>query len=104
MEQITSAPLIEAASAEAVEHQSNPPPPVDGRAIYFNGFSVAIAVGDVAIPIYRNGMHFATLNVSYSIAKSLAESLTTLIAQLEKATGNHIMTVDEVHKAVKSTE
>jgi len=104
MEQISSAPALEAAPAKAVEHPPNLPTQLESRAIYFNGFSVAIAVGDVAIPIYRNGNHFATLNVSYSIAKSLAESLTTLITQLEKATGNHIMTVEEVLKAVKSTE
>ena len=77
---------------------------MDGRSIYFNGFAVAIALGDVAIPLYRNGTHFATLNASYSIAKSLAKDLSELIVKLEKSTGNYIMTVEEIHKAVKPTE
>lgn len=99
-----SAPSPQVAPAKVPEHAAPLPFSLEGRAIYFNGYSVAIAVGDVAIPIYRNGNHFATLNASYSVAKSLAQSLTDLISQLEKATGNHIMTADEIAKAVKQTE
>jgi hypothetical protein len=75
------------------------PSPQGITAIYFNGFGAGISMGDIAIPISLNGVHFATLNVSYSVAKTLGESLVSLISTLETATGNHIMTAQEIEKA-----
>jgi hypothetical protein len=101
MEQHADAPPQQPPSVQA-GFPGVPPSPEGIKAIYFNGFAVAISAGDVSIPLFRNGVHFATLNASYSVAKTLGESLTSMITQLEKATGNHIMTAQELQKATDS--
>jgi hypothetical protein len=71
------------------------------KAIYFNGFAVALSACDVSIPIMRNGVHFATLNVSFSMAKTLAHALHQMIEEMEKTTKNRIMTAEELQKALE---
>jgi hypothetical protein len=65
---------------------------------YFNGFSVAVAIGDVLISLNQNGKQPLILNTSYTVAKTLAQALTESISQLEEKTGNHIMTVNEIQE------
>lgn len=68
--------------------------------IYANGFVNAIGTGDVAI-LFKNGNSpAAVVNLSYTVAKSLAAKIGYLIAQLEEGTGNTIMISDEINKAM----
>ncbi|WP_143741793.1 hypothetical protein [Thiorhodovibrio frisius] len=64
--------------------------------IYFNGFTASIGVGDMILAIDRNGQPAAVLNISYTVAKTLAQSLSSLLATLEEKTGNSIMTTEEI--------
>lgn len=68
--------------------------------IYFNGFIVGIGTGDIMITLEKNGLPITVLNVSYTVAKSLAEKMTEIIQNLEKKTGNTIMTTDDIHSKV----
>lgn len=95
MDQPTSVP------APAATVQALPQLAPTGNTIYFNGFAMALTMGDVTIPISRNGHQFATLNVSYSVAKTLGLALIDVIERLEKITGNHIMTAQEIEKSIE---
>lgn len=68
--------------------------------LYFNGFTNATGSGDFLLILQRNGRPVATLNTSYTVAKTLAESLTKMVARFENTTGNRIMTTHEVEAAL----
>lgn len=74
--------------------------PESCQAVYFNGFSMAIGTGDVLIALQLNGKPNLVLNTSYTMAKTLAESLIDGIKDLEGKTNTTIMTVRDVTTAV----
>lgn len=64
--------------------------------IYANGFICGIGTGDIGI-IFKNGnLHVGALNLSYTVAKTLAIKLGQIIADLESKTGNEIMITDKI--------
>ena len=66
--------------------------------IHFNGFINTTGAGDVMIVLESNGQPVAIVNGSFTVVKTLAQKLQTLIINLEKKSGNTIMTTDEVDK------
>jgi ACT domain-containing protein len=72
--------------------------------IYCNGFTNALGMGDVILILHNNNRVAATVNVSYTVAKTLAEKLAALITQLEDETGQTIMTTDEVRQKMEKNE
>ncbi len=72
----------------------------DIQRIYANGFINAVGNGDVVIVLKNNDKPIATLNLSYTVAKTLSKKLGTTISLLEKNTGNSIMTTDQIEKAM----
>ncbi len=68
--------------------------------IYANGFSNAMGIGDIMILLKNSGKPIAVLNLSYTVAKTLSMKLGALISQLEDATGNAIMTTDDIKKSL----
>ena len=64
--------------------------------IYFNGFVNALGIGDVVTVLQRNGKAVATVNMSYTVAKTLAIKLNGLIQSLEHDAKTEIMTTDDV--------
>ena len=68
----------------------------DVEQIYFNSVVNSIGSGDILIVLERNGKPVATLNTSYTVAKTFALKLAQLIGNLEGLTGNTIMTTDDV--------
>ena len=66
--------------------------------IYSNGFNIVLGTGDVNVVLKRVGETVATLNLSYTLAKTLSEKLGGLIKFLENKTGNTIMTTDDLEK------
>lgn len=73
-------------------------------AIYFNGFTIGIGNGDIVFALERNGKPVAALNASYTVAKTLAQKLGRIMAQLEEASGNRIMSTDEVGDALSKIQ
>jgi len=70
--------------------------------IYFNGFVSTIGPGDVLIVLEQNNKPVATINTSYTVAKTMVAKLNGLINSLEVKTGNKIMTTDHIDQAMKS--
>ena len=65
--------------------------------IHFNGFINTIAAaGDFLVVLESNGKPAAALNASYTVIKSFANSLTQIAEDLEKRSGNKIMTSSEI--------
>lgn len=64
--------------------------------IYFNGFITSVGIGDVMVILQQANKPVAILNMSYTLAKTLAEKLGVAIANLEKESGNTIMTTDDI--------
>jgi len=68
--------------------------------IYANGFINALGIGDVMILLQNSKKPIAVLNLSYTVAKTLAVKLGALISQLEDSTGNTIMTTDDIDRSM----
>ena len=69
----------------------------EAPSIHFNGFINTIAAaGDFLIVLESNGRPAATLNASYTVVKSFANSLAQIVEDLERRSGNKIMTSSEV--------
>lgn len=68
--------------------------------LYVNSFVNAIGSGDVIISLGQNDKAVATVNMSYTLAKTLAEKLGVMLADLERRTGNNIMTTDDINHAL----
>ena len=64
--------------------------------IYFNGFVTSVGMGDVMVVLNQTNKPVAILNMSYTLAKTLAEKLGRGIAGLEQKSGNTIMTTDDI--------
>lgn len=65
---------------------------------YANGFANALGAGDLVIVLERNGTPIANINLSYTVAKTLALSISQSIAHLESATGRPMLTTHEVER------
>lgn len=68
--------------------------------IYANGFISATGMGDIVILLKNADTPIAVLNLSYTVAKTLAIKLGGLITQLEEATETTIMTTDNISSAM----
>jgi hypothetical protein len=65
------------------------------NSIYINSFAAGLSTGDVFVVMQRNGVDIGTLNMSYTVAKSLGDALNMLVSSLEKRSGRNIMTSNE---------
>jgi hypothetical protein len=80
--------------AEAMESQ-------EVGSTYFNGFTLTVGAGDVALILTLNGKPTRVLNCSFTVSKTLAEILSEAIQGLENASGNTIMTTNNINEALK---
>ncbi len=73
--------------------------------IYANSFACFQSNADVGVLFQQNGQPTAVLNLSFTLAKTLAEKLNQILVDFEDKTGNKIMTttiIDEkIHSSVK---
>ncbi len=70
--------------------------------LYANGFSLGTGNADLVTVLQLNGVPIAVLNMSYTLAKTLGESLLVAVKELEDKTGNEIMTTKFVDEKKKS--
>ena len=71
---------------------------------YANGFISAMGTGDICLFLKQADAPVAIVNLSYTVAKSLALMLGSVIAELEKKSGNTIMTTDDINKLMSSNK
>jgi hypothetical protein len=72
--------------------------------LYANGFITATGNGDALVVLQQNGKSIATLNLSYTMAKTLTLKLGHLVKDLENKTGNTIMTTSDIDIALLNAE
>jgi hypothetical protein len=68
--------------------------------IYFNGFVSTMSSGDVLTVLERNGKPVVILNMSYTVAKTLAMSLGQIISQFESGVGRNMLTTHDIKEAL----
>jgi hypothetical protein len=69
--------------------------------IYANGFAAGLGNADLMVVFQLAGKPVAILNVSYTLAKTLAQKLGGLVTQFESAIGQELVTTDKVDIAIK---
>ena len=74
---------------------------VDMLSLYVNGFSVTVGSGDVMFVLKRNGQSVAVLNMSYTLAKTLATKVGGVIANLESKAKTVMLTTDDVDTSLR---
>ncbi len=71
----------------------------EDKSLYFNGFAVALGMGDIVITLTKNGVPTLTLNASFTVAKTFGQAITATVSKLEELAEHDIMTVDKVAAA-----
>lgn len=69
--------------------------------IYCNGFTNAVGNSDVMLVLQQNGKPAGVVNMSFTIAKTLSQSLKEIIDSIEQKSNQSIMTTHEVEKFLK---
>ncbi len=69
--------------------------------IYSNGFLNAVGQGDTLTLLLQNGKPVAVLNLSYTVAKTLALKLGQVIKNIEADTGTTILTTEVFSDAIQ---
>jgi hypothetical protein len=64
--------------------------------IYANSLGITVSTSDVLIFLEQNGAPKVTINMSYTLAKTLAVKLGNSIGTLETSTGRPMLVTDEV--------
>ncbi len=82
--------------AEMVDNAVKDP---DVPKLYANGFITGIGKGDISITLQRNAQPVAVLNLSFTVAKTLALKLGTVINDLEDKAQTEILTTEQFNKA-----
>ena len=72
--------------------------------IYCNGFTNVLGGGDIMLVLQQNQRPQATINLSFSLAKTLSVKLGQMIKLLENKTGNRIMTTDEIQTSLMKND
>ena len=69
--------------------------------LYANSFECALGLGDVALLLKNGNKTVGVLNMSHTLAKTLAMRLGDLIRFLEAQSETPVMTTADVEKALK---
>jgi hypothetical protein len=72
--------------------------------LYANGFVTGLGMGDVYVVLERNGNPAAILNMSYTVAKTLAAAIGNAIAQLEEKSGREMLTTNDLVRVFSKKE
>ena len=64
--------------------------------LYVNGFINTLGTSDIMTILERNGEPIAVLNMSYTVAKTLATSLGEIVARLEELSGRDMLTTKQL--------
>jgi hypothetical protein len=72
--------------------------------LYANGFILAQSASDISIILLTNGAAVSVLSVSLIAGKTLAAELSRTLANVERALGETIPTMDEVLQKLKAAE
>ncbi len=94
---------------------TQPPAPVDPvsaafsdpniRKIYANSFAGGVSTADVFVILFSSNTPQAVVQLSYTVAKTMGQELMRIVGELEKQTGQTILTIPEIQaKLFPTTE
>jgi hypothetical protein len=63
---------------------------------YANGFVNGLGMGDAYIILQTNDQNAAVVNMTLSMAKTMANNLLVMIQNFEQETGQKVMTMEEI--------
>lgn len=69
-----------------------------GPTYYANGFVNGLGMADAYIVLQTNDQSVAVVNMSLSMAKTMAKNVLSMIETFENQTGQKVMTLDELQK------
>jgi hypothetical protein len=80
-----------------------PPQPVPMvPLIYFNGFEMQYGSSDFSILLKVDSQKQVMLKASYTVGKTLSETLAAMVAEFERVTGHDVMTNKDVFEKMKA--
>ena len=71
---------------------------------YANGFQVVAGQSDVIVILQRNGKDVEVINLSFTVAKTLAQGLNKIVQLIESKTGMDIKTTHDIAKSLEETD
>jgi len=77
-----------------------PPVQTNLPLFYVNSFSVSVSNADATLTLQLSGQPIANVMMSYSTLKSISQGLSKAVDALEKASGQKILTTDELQPVV----
>ncbi|MGE0532744.1 MAG: hypothetical protein AB7P35_15650 [Hyphomonadaceae bacterium] len=66
--------------------------------VYINGFNTVVTNSDIVLVGERTGQPAVVLNLSYTMAKTLALALTNAVSVIEEKAGREIMTTIDLDR------
>lgn len=66
--------------------------------VYFNGFNLVVTNSDIVVVGERTGQPAVVLNLSYTMAKTLAVALNGAVSAIEERAGREIMTTGDLER------
>ena len=66
--------------------------------IYTNSFAGGVSTADMFVVLLSTGVPVAVLQMSYTVAKTMAQELTRMVNELEKSMGQPILTIPEIQE------
>ena len=69
--------------------------------IYANGFGIGVGNADVVVVLQLNGVPVSVLNLSYTLAKTLAQKLGTVISEFEQNAAQNLLTTDRIDELMR---
>jgi hypothetical protein len=73
----------------------------EAPAYYANGFVNGLGMGDAYLVLQTNDQSVAVVNMSLSMAKTMANNLLVMVKNFEEQTGQKVSTLDEIQSKMK---
>jgi hypothetical protein len=67
---------------------------------YINGFVNGVGFGDAYIVLQTNGKTTAVINMSLATLKTLAQSLTSILGEVEEQLGQEVLTLQQIRERI----
>lgn len=70
--------------------------------VYANGFALGLTNADITVVLQQNAQPIAVLNLSFTLAKTLAQRLGRVVSEFEEKLSTTLVTTDKIDEAFAS--
>lgn len=71
--------------------------------LYANGYNISSSASDIVLVLLRNGRTVQTINISFTLAKTLAIGLNDVVQHIEKKANMDIKTTHDIAKSLEES-